>query len=106
MILLVTYDLKGREGGYDPLFELLKKQEGWSHYMTSTWLVSTEKTPKELLEELKPHLNIQPQGGDIILITKFVKSAYAGWAPKAVWDWVRKQEEKREPEPAEHGAIS
>jgi len=97
MILLVTYDLKGRPEGYGKLFEALKKQGVWWHYLKSTWLVSTEKTPTELLEELKPHLNLTDKGGDLILITA-IGGKRAGWLPSKAWDWIRKQEADKKAE--------
>ncbi len=85
MILLVTYDLKGPAGSYNSLFEALKKG-GWAHYMKSTWLVATDKTPDQLVDELRSHL----KSGDRILISKM--GAYQGLLPKEAWEWIQKHE--------------
>jgi hypothetical protein len=100
MILLVTYDLNGRPEGYDAFYETLKQQGGWSHYLKSTWLISTDKTVEQIFDELKPHLNIQDKGGDLILVTIFTQPHH-GWLPKPAWAWVRKNEVEG-PKIAEH----
>ena len=84
MILLVTYELKGPPGSYADLFNTLKSQHGWWHYMRATWLVSTDSTPQELFELLKPHI----KQNDRILVTRL--GDRQGWLPKAAWDWIRK----------------
>jgi hypothetical protein len=85
MILMVSYDLKGPAGSYKPLFEFLQKQGPWWHYLKSTWLISTEKTPDQLNMELKPYM----QKPDLILITR-LGPPYQGWLPKDAWDWINK----------------
>ena len=85
MILLVSYDLKGPAGSYTSLFEALKKG-GWAHYMKSTWFVATDKTPDQLVDELRPHL----KSGDRILISKL--GTNQGLLPKAAWEWMKRHE--------------
>lgn len=85
MILLVAYDLKGPAGSYNQLFEALKKQDGWAHYMKSTWLIASDKTPDQLVDELRPHL----QSNDRILITALSKTRQ-GLLPDGAWEWIKK----------------
>ncbi len=89
MILLVTYDLKGPAGSYSSLFEVLKSQNNWWHYLSKTWLVDTDSTPGELFAELKPHLKLP---GDRILITPFTRP-YQGWLPSKAWKWIHSRED-------------
>jgi hypothetical protein len=84
VILLVAYDLKGPSTHYAKLYEHLKGQEGWWHYLGSTWLISTRKTPKELAEEIKPLL----LDTDRFLVARF-GSEYWGWITKDAWDWIK-----------------
>lgn len=87
MILLVTYNLKSPAGSYTELFETLKGQNSWWHYLPSTWLVDTDLSPEDLYRELKPFL----QDGDHILVTK-LDPERQGWLPKKAWEWIRRHE--------------
>jgi len=87
-ILIVTYDLKGSEGGqanYEKVFEILKACPTWCHYIDSTWLVFTEESPQSLAERIRPSL----APGDRMLITE-MGSAYWGLLPKEGWEWIKR----------------
>ena len=88
MILLVTYNLKNPPGSYGELFEVLKGQNSWWHYLPSTWLVDTDLSPNDLYQELKPLINTDT---DHILVTR-LDSDRKGWLPKKAWDWIRKHQ--------------
>ncbi|MDP3722942.1 MAG: hypothetical protein Q8R91_05530 [Candidatus Omnitrophota bacterium] len=83
MILLVTYDLKSPSTEYLPLYEYLKTQDNWMHYIASTWLIKTSKTPNEIVDGIKPHL----REGDHVMVVKFDRP-YQGWMPKRAWEWI------------------
>jgi hypothetical protein len=85
-ILLVTYDLKTPGKNYSPLYEALKTQGKWWHYLTSTWLLSTTKPPQQVFADLSPHLTSQ----DYLLIFT-VGKPYWGTLPKEAWDWIKEQ---------------
>jgi hypothetical protein len=85
MILIVSYELKQSTESYLELFETLKGQTGWAHYMDSTWLIDTEKSPKELSQELIPHI----YKDDRFLVTELVRG-YQGWLPSKAWDWIKR----------------
>jgi len=85
MILLVSYDLKGPTKAYGDLFDVLKSQETWWHYLSSTWLVATEEeSAHDLFRNLKPFL----QAGDRLLVIE-VTEEYSGWLPKKAWNWIK-----------------
>jgi hypothetical protein len=88
MILLVTYNLKSPASTYTDLFEVLKGQNSWWHYLPSTWLVDTDLNPNDLYQKLKPFINTD---GDHILVTR-LDSARQGWLPKKAWEWIRRHE--------------
>jgi len=90
MILIVTYELKGPAGEYSEFYEILKKQGRWWHYMASTWLISTDKKPNEVFQELKPHIT----QNDRVLIADMGNS-YQGWLPESAWDWIHREESKQ-----------
>lgn len=85
MILVVTYDLKEPAVSYPALFEVLKGEDSWAHYLDSMWLIATDDTPREFLKKLLPHL----LKGDRIFISELVPG-YAGWLPQKAWSWIRR----------------
>ena len=86
MILIVTYDLS-LASSHAAFFEALKQQGAWWHYLTSTWLISTNKNPTEVYNALTPF--IVP--ADRILIFE-LGTAHQGWLPKEAWDWIKQQQ--------------
>jgi len=84
MILIVTLDLRGPATAYDPLYQALKGQGRWWHYMRWTWLVDTQRTPDEVVDALKPHV----QSNDRVLVSPLVRP-YQGLLTKEAWDWIR-----------------
>ena len=88
MILIVTYDLRGPAGTYEEFFDTLKSEDSWAHYLRSTWLVSTKKSPSEMYTELRPFL----KSGDHLMISRLSKDRQ-GWLPKKAWAWVRRNED-------------
>jgi hypothetical protein len=81
--LVVTYDLTQPLSKYKTLFETLREQASWWHYLPDTRMVSTDLSAKELLGELSDYLF----DGDRLLVVKLV-SGYAGWLPRKAWDWI------------------
>jgi hypothetical protein len=88
MILIVTYDLRGAAGSYEDFFETLKAQGSWSHYLRSTWLISTDKDPSDIYVELRPYL----RDGDHLLVASLSKDRQ-GWLPKKAWEWIKRHEQ-------------
>ena len=82
-VLIVTYDLKTPGWNYTPFYEALKAQGQWWHYLTSTWLIATGKTPNDVYNALGPHIS----KADSVLILPVKKPAF-GWLPKEAWDWI------------------
>ena len=83
MILLVNLDLLGPAASYEPLYETLKAQGTWAHYMRWTWLLDTMRTPDQVVNALKPYV----QQGDKILVCP-VTQPYQGLQTKEAWDWI------------------
>lgn len=84
MIVVVTLDLLGPSASYDPLYEAIKTQGTWAHYMRYTWLLDTEKTPDQLVDLLKPHI----QHGDKMLISPLTWP-YQGLLQPEAWTWIK-----------------
>ena len=88
-ILIVATDLKESSAQYELLFETLKSQGGWAHYLKSTWFVATDKTADEIYWEIKPHI----LEGDRIFVSEMGDSrSRQGWLPKKAWAWIKRHE--------------
>ena len=86
MILLVTYDLKTSGKNYTPLYDALKAQGKWWHYLASTWLLDTERSPKDVYDVLAPHIATK----DSLMVIQVV-APYWGYLPKKAWEWIQKR---------------
>jgi hypothetical protein len=84
-VLLVTYNLKGPSVRYGELYDYLKNQGSWWHYMPSTWLIDTNKTPNELFEGIRPLI----QEDDHLIVVRITRDR-AGRLPQRAWAWVKK----------------
>jgi hypothetical protein len=83
MILAIAYDLKGPVGAYTKFFETVRAQGAWSHFIASTWLVQSDRSPREVAETLMPLV----KKGDLLLVVEFSPN-YWGLMPKEAWDWI------------------
>lgn len=85
MILIVSYDLKTTRD-YTGFFEALKQQGLWWHYLASTWLLSTDKSPEEVSHAVHPYMDSQ----DSLFVAE-MGPRYQGYLPKQAWDWINAQ---------------
>jgi hypothetical protein len=88
MILIITYDLRS-PNDYHSFYEAIKAQSPngkWWHYMASTWLLSTSKTPQEVVDAIRSHLDVH----DVLFVCE-LKANYQGWLPKPAWDWINSE---------------
>jgi len=85
MILVVSYDFK-TVMDRTPFYDALKAQGAWWHYLASTWLISTEKTPEQVVLTLQVHLSSH----DFLLVT-IMGEQFQGLLPKEAWDWINTQ---------------
>jgi hypothetical protein len=81
-ILIVTYDLKSPKDYHD-FYEAIKAQGKWWRYMQASWILSTEKTPQQVMEAIKPHMDPM----DFLFVCE-LKANYQGWLPKPAWEWL------------------
>lgn len=56
--VLIGYDLKAPGKDYEGLLAIIKVQgSAWWHHLDSTWLIRTEKTPAQIRDALREHLD-------------------------------------------------
>lgn len=88
MILIITYDLRSPKDYHD-FYEAIKAQgtEGkWWHYMASTWILNTQKSPQEVVDAIHPLMDSQ----DFLFVCE-LSPRYQGWLPKPAWDWINSE---------------
>lgn len=70
----INYDLNSPGQNYDDLYEEIKQQGAWWHYLESMWLVDTSKSTSTIRDNLSPHLD----NNDEILVTK-LSGSWSSW---------------------------
>src|SRR5216684_7017209 len=85
MILIVSYDLKSARD-YTAFYNALRSQGTWWHYLASTWLISTGKSPEEVANAVRPQMDLQ----DFLLVAD-PGPRYQGYLPPQAWDWINTQ---------------
>jgi hypothetical protein len=83
MILVVVLDLQTQSPKHAQLYEYLKNQGAWAHYLRPIWFLDTSNTPQQVYEGMKSL--IEP--GDRFFITQL--GNYYGWGPGDMWTWLR-----------------
>lgn len=86
---VISYDLKGPSANYSDLYEFLKSQGNWWHYLASTWIIISDLSASELADEIRRYTN----EGDRFLVTALTKETN-GWLPKRAWEWIREKMER------------
>ena len=82
-VYLITYDLKKSGKDYKGLYNAIKGNEKWWHYLENAWLIATEESPASVQSSLLPHID----DNDNLLIIQ-VKRNYSGWLQQKAWDWM------------------
>ena len=86
MVLLISYDLNGKER--PSAYEAVKKkiEEGAADCrrpLYSQWLVETTASADQWFDHLKPVID----ANDRLLIVR-VQMPYSGWLDKEIWEWL------------------
>ena len=99
MILIVTYDLKTRRD-YTAFYGALQQQGSWWHYIASTWLLSTDKSPEEVARALRPYMDLY----DSLLVAE-LGGRYNGYLPDEAWQWINNHAKTSREETAERMRV-
>ena len=84
-VYCVSYDLRGVNRDYTPLFEALQTNvDSWWHFLESTWLISTNESALQVWERLRRTI----LRDDSLLIIE-VRHNLNGWLPPEAWQWIR-----------------
>jgi len=84
--LLISYDLGGPVRNYPLLFEQIKSYNGSAPVLESLWLVTTDKTPATVRDEL----NAKMDANDKVLVMDVTNDAWATNFTDANTEWMHK----------------
>lgn len=82
---IVTYDLHVSGQDYSGLLEKIKEGNGWAKLSESSYAVSTEKSPQQLLDILKANIDDNDR---LYIVT--ISKPYTGWGDQEILDWLEK----------------
>jgi hypothetical protein len=88
MIVLVTYDIKRTRKDYTEFYAVLKKQGRWWHYISSTWLLKTDKQPTAIADAIRPFMD----EADRLFVTEITENN-SGYLPEKAWNWLNRHQE-------------
>ena len=84
--VLITYDLNKPGQSYDKLYEKIKGVgSAWWHYLDSTWIVASAKSPSQVFEAIRLALD----DSDSVLILNITGDTYSGWLTQDAWNWIK-----------------
>ena len=84
MLLQISYDLRDREKNYDEFFEEIKRQGRWWHYLQTTWILETRRSPRQIVDALEKFLSPH----DRLLVAEIERMD--GVLPEKAWDWLER----------------
>lgn len=82
---IITYDIKGDTTNYLPLFEHIKNNYRWWHYLDNAWIVLSDENAKSIYDKLNVFLD-----ADINILIFELGKDRQGWLPKKAWKWIKK----------------
>ncbi|HHD1580163.1 TPA: hypothetical protein ACN1NE_002335 [Enterococcus faecalis] len=84
---LATYDLNSPGQNYDEVIKLFKGElsRAYCKYWKSAFLFTSNLTPSQMIEKLKPYLD----NDDKMIIIEVVANKN-GWLTNDQWDWINK----------------
>lgn len=85
---MITYDLNNPGQRYTEIIKVIKEQLSngvWCSYWKSSFLIKSDKTPTQMLDLLKPHLD----DDDRFFIVEVVNNKQ-GWLEKDEWDYINR----------------
>jgi hypothetical protein len=66
---------------------LVDISKDWWRYLPFTWIVTTDKSAKEIADRIKPFAKF-------VFIIKVNLKDISGYLPKDAWDWIEKNRKK------------
>ena len=83
---IISYDLNSAEpSDYTKLSNCIKSFGVWAHITESTWAINTDKTAKEIRDEIS---NFMPEGSRLFVVRSGLSSAWRNVICSN--DWLKK----------------
>lgn len=84
-VYLITYDLNKSGQDYENVIDQIKKAStgSWCSYWKSSYLIKSNLTPEQIIENLKPYID----GNDRFLIIEVVNNK-SGWLTEKQWNYI------------------
>ena len=83
---IISYDLNSAEpSDYTKLSDCIKSFGVWAHITESTWAINTDKTAKEIRDEIS---NFMPEGSMLFVVRSGLSSAWRNVICSN--DWLKK----------------
>lgn len=82
---MISYDLSKPSQKYAELRNAIKALgSAWWHHLDSTWIVVTSKSSRQVVESLRPHLDVN----DKLLVTR-LSGSWTSWGlPEEAVKWL------------------
>lgn len=78
----VSYDLNSPGKDYASLIKAIQRYKSY-HALKSYWIVVTNLTLDQLVEDLRTHID----ASDHLVVAPAIRP-FSGWMPQAFWAWV------------------
>ena len=85
-LLIIALDFNANAINNDDVYEAIKAQGVWWHYMKSTWLVHTSKSVQQVADGISPAMKSKGR----MLIAELHRP-YQGLLNEDAWKWIRER---------------
>ena len=82
-LLIITLDFNPNTSGHEEVYDAIKLQGTWWHYMKSTWLVQTAKSVQQVSDAIGPLM--KPKGR---MLVAELHRPYQGLQVPDAWAWI------------------
>ena len=66
--------------------------EKWMHYMECNWVIVSDKSVKEITDQLVPWVRNSDDRNQLLLVTEIDPNNVNGWLPQGAWSWIQKNQ--------------
>lgn len=85
MVLLIGYDLSAPPAEYTALIEAIKAYGRWWHYLDSTWLIDTDQSARQVIENLRQYI----RSPDRLIVIQIKNNWWAIGFPEKAYEWLK-----------------
>lgn len=91
---IITYHFHSNSRNYSPFYEAIKTNFPENrHIIEPAWIINTDKTAKEIVELLLPHLYFKDHCCDSLFVAEIDKTNVEGMIGKSLWPFITDKKE-------------